>query len=108
MSNRIKDVPGLPGVKSEAIASTISILYDSINPLNTTVQFAFQDYLSAADGSTVPFANGKYDLIPVKFSDLLDYDLPVSALDLMSAIRVAADLAYSKHFLDTPDAPVGT
>lgn len=98
MSLRIKDVPGMPGVKSEAIASTISIMYDSINPGATEVVFAFKDYLTAEDGSAVPFANDKYDLISVRFADLMDMDLPTPALDLMAAIKAAADLVYEKKY----------
>ncbi len=96
-NTRIKEVPGLPGIYSEAIADTITILYNPAEPLKTNIGFAYKDYLRTADGAAVSFADGKYDLIYVPFTDLLAEELGVPALELMEAIRVAADKVHNKH-----------
>lgn len=101
MSNpRIKDIPGMPGIQSEAIASTINIVYKPDSPLDTRVTFAFQNFLRGGEGEAIPFASGTYDLIEITLAELVDMPLDTSAITLMEAIRQAADLVYARKYGD--------
>lgn len=61
-NSRIKDVPGIPGAKSEAIADTIILRYDPVAQ-NMELTLSFRDYLTDSEGTAVGFADSRYDQI---------------------------------------------
>ncbi|WQZ00991.1 hypothetical protein [Stenotrophomonas phage StenR_269] len=107
MSNsRIKDSTIGGGIKEEAIASTITMQYDPINPENTTVSFAYKRYLTDSAGNVLPYSDGAYDLITLKLSETLDWDLGdgLTVQDVVQGIRSATDIAHNKRAY--PNVPV--
>lgn len=70
MSNsRIKDVPGIPGAKSEAIADTIILRYNPVTQ-DMELTLSFRDYLTDAEGTAVGFADSSYDQIVARLDTL--------------------------------------
>lgn len=69
MNSRIKDVPGIPGAKTEAIADTIILRYDPVAQ-DMELTLSFRDYLTDSDGVAVGFANDKYDQIVARLDTL--------------------------------------
>lgn len=99
MSNsRIKD-SNIEGVKEEAIATTITMLYDPINPANTTISFAYKSFLTDEEGNVLPYTDEKYDLITLKLSDTMEWDLgkDLTVLDVVTGIRAATDIAHNNR-----------
>lgn len=100
MSNsRIKDSSIGGGIKEEAIASTITMQYDPINPENTTVSFAYKGFLTNSDGDVLPYSDGAYDLITIKLADTLEWDLGdgLTVSDVVQGIRAATDIAHNNR-----------
>lgn len=106
MSNsRIKDSSIGGGIKEEAIASTITMQYDPINPENTTVSFAYKRYLTDLAGNVLPYSDGAYDLITLKLAETLDWDLGdgLTVQGVVQGIRAATDIAHNKRaFTNVP------
>lgn len=107
MSNsRIKDSSIGSGIKEEAIASTITMQYDPINPENTTVSFAYKRYLTDLAGNVLPYSDGAYDLITLKLADTMEWDLGggLTVPHIVQGIRSATDIAHNKRA--APNVPV--
>lgn len=99
MNSRIKDLPGAPGIKVEAIATPITIEYDPLSPLNTKLLFAFRDHLTTEDGSPLGFANEGWDVIHTSVGELIG-NLPdgLDILQLMEAVKVICDVVHNRKY----------
>lgn len=99
MNSRIKDLPGAPGVKVEAIAAPITIEYNPVQPLNTKLLFAFRDHLTNSDGEALGFANEGWDVIDVTVGELVD-NLPdgVDILELMESVKIICDVVHNRKY----------
>ncbi len=99
MNTRIKDLPGAPGVKVEAIASPITIEYSPTKPLDSVILFAFRDHLVTEDGSALGFSNEGWDVIPVTVGELVG-NLPegLDILELMESVKTICDVVHNRKY----------
>lgn len=99
-NTRIKPVPGLEGLNSEAIASNLIFEYDAVAPGESRVTFAYRDYIVDAEGKPTAFTAGSYDTMSFLLKDVMHWDLggghtPQTVLDLL---RVATDVAHNERY----------
>lgn len=99
MSNsRIKDIPGLPGAKVEAIASTIVIDYNPADPGKSRINFAFQNFITDGSGNIVgDFADNKYDSIPCDLSAIMDINTGVPGVDMLAIVAAIKGVSDAVH-----------
>lgn len=99
MNTRIKDLPGAPGVKVEAIAVPITIEYDPLSPLNSKLLFAFRDHLVTEDGTALGFSNDGWDVITSTVGELIG-NLPngLDILELMESVKVICDVVHNRKY----------
>ncbi|MEG3035886.1 MAG: hypothetical protein RR877_10435 [Aurantimicrobium sp.] len=84
----------------EAVAKSITFQYDTVNPGNTLITFAYRDYLLDAEKVPVTEAGDSWDLITLKLGDILDWDLGEgipSVVAAVEAIKSATNLAHNKR-----------
>ena len=99
MNSRVKDLPGAPGVKVEAIATPITIEYDPVSPMDSKLLFAFRDHLTNADGDPLGFANDGWDVITITVGELVG-NLPdgLDILELMESVKVICDVVHNHKY----------
>lgn len=68
-NSRIKDVPGIAGAHTEAIADTIILRYNPVTQ-DMELTLSFRDYLTDEDGVAVGFAGADYDQIVARLDTL--------------------------------------
>lgn len=95
-NTRIKDIPGIAGAKAEAVASTITLLYDPVDPANTKIIFAYRDYLTNSEGTPVGMAGDNWTTLQFTLAEAMEWDLPdMPAGMLLEGIRTATDYAHN-------------
>lgn len=106
MNSRIKDLPGAPGVKIEAIAVPITIEYDPVSPLNTKILFAFRDHLVTEEGTALGFSGDGWDVINSSVGELVG-NLPdgIDIIDLMESIKVICDVVHNRKYNSDEQLP---
>lgn len=99
MNSRIKKIGDLHEVRAEAIASTITFHYDPVHPEDTSITFAYRDYLTDTNGRAQEFACGDFIIINLKLAEVLDWNLNgLTPVQVVEAIRVATDIAHNKKY----------
>lgn len=84
----------------ESVAKSITFQYDTVNPAETSITFAYRDYLLDTEGNPVTEMGDKWDLITLKLGDILGWDLGSSVpsvLEAVEAIKSATNLAHNKR-----------
>lgn len=99
MNTRIKDLPGAPGVKVEAIAVPITIEYNPVKPLDSKLLFAFRDHLTTEDGTALGFSNDSWDVVVSTVGELVG-NLPdgLDILELMEAVKTICDVVHNRKY----------
>lgn len=95
-NSRIKPIEGTD-LNMEAIAATIVIDYDPVNPEKSMIRFAFKDFLTKGDGAPLGFSDGKFDLIPCELSSLMDIDTGVPGVSMGQLIEAVKGVSNSVH-----------
>lgn len=96
MNSRIKNIEGT-NLNMEAIASTIVIDYDPIDPSKSKISFAYKDYLTAGDGVPLGFSDGKFDLIPCDLMSIMDIDTGVEGVDMEHIVAAVKGVSDAVH-----------
>jgi hypothetical protein len=88
------------GYDVEAVAKSITFQYDTVNPAETSITFAYRDYLLDEEGSPVTEMGDSWDLITLKLGDIVGWNLGQgipSVIEAVEAIKAATDLAHNKR-----------
>lgn len=92
-NSRIKDVPGIAGAKSEAIADTIILRYNPVSQ-DMELTLSFRDYLTDAEGTAVGFADSSYDQIIARLDTLGMRDVGADLEGIGSGVPLDGVLGY--------------
>jgi len=92
-NSRIKDVPGLEGAKSEAIADTIILRYNPVTQ-DMELTLSFRDYLTNEEGVAVGFSGSNYDQIVARLDTLGMRDVGEDLEGVVSGAPLDGVLGY--------------
>ena len=106
MNSRIKDVAGIPGAKSEAIASVINVDYQPLAPETTNVLFSYRDYVVDASGSPLPFMGDKWTPVNLTLAELQGIVGEEIVTRVVADMKLLADLIYDHKFPAVIDEPL--
>lgn len=98
MNSRIKDVPGLAGAQSEAIASIIHVDYQPLTPENTNVLMSYRDYVMDADGNPLPFMGDKWTPVTMTLGEMTSVVGEEIVARVMADLKEITDTVYNHKF----------
>lgn len=98
-NSRIKDIPGLPGAKSEAVAKIINIDYSPDNPEATTILLSYRDYLTDAEGNALSFTGDTWTPIHLTLGELVGImGEEVDVLGMVDDLKIVSDRVHNLRF----------
>ena len=106
MNSRIKDVAGIPGAKSEAIASAINVDYQPLAPETTNILVSYRDYVVDASGSPLPFIGDTGTPVNLTLAELQGIVGEEIATRVMADMKLIAVLIYNHKCPAVTDEPL--
>lgn len=97
MNSRVKPLEGTD-LSLEAIATTIIIDYDPVDPGKSEIRFSFKDYLTKGDGVPLNFSGGSYDVLLCQLAAIMDATTGVEGVTMehiVAAVKGVSDYVHN-------------